>query len=127
MKKIILLTIASTMLGSLPVNASTIRGVLICATECNSEILGHQGHSDAYVGKIYYANATPENSSNNNECLNNAKTIEVHSNRMDDHSLKNCANALMGKYDGIKVDLEAFATEVGQEDAPFFDIRISDK
>ncbi|MGZ3808981.1 MAG: hypothetical protein ACXVCE_12920, partial [Bacteriovorax sp.] len=90
--------------------AETIRGVAICAAECNTESLQILNHDEAIVGKIYYAKATPENLSNTLLCISHAKTIQVTSNRLTDYSLSSCVDALVGKYYGKKVDLITDAT-----------------
>ena len=114
------------LVSSLPAMAKTVRGVTICAASCQTESLGIRSHSDAVVGKIYYAEASEENRTNTLYCLSNAKTVTVTSNRMGDESIKACASAMLGMYYGKKVDLRTSYAPKGEEDHPHFKISIVD-
>lgn len=106
MKKIILLAVLALNLTT--VMAEQIKGVYLCAAQCNSESLAMYPMGEASVGQIYYAEK-PE------DCVPSPKSIDIVSNRMTDDSLIACTEVLLNKYYGKKVDINT-ATERASED-----------
>ena len=96
-------------------SAEQLKGVTICAAECNSESLGVFPVGQALVGTIYYATATPETTNATGVCLSQSSKVSVISNRMTDESSVACVNALLGKYFGKVVDIDT-ETQRSEED-----------
>ena len=97
-------------------SAEQIKGVTICAAECNSESLGVYPVGQALVGTIYYAKATPETTRATGVCLSQSSKVSVVSNRMTDESSLACVDALLGKYFGKVVDIDT-ETQRSEEDS----------
>jgi hypothetical protein len=125
LKKMIIL--GTLVLNLTPVMADQIKGVAVCAARCNTESLEIFAHSEAYVGVVYYAEATAENLTNTNNCIAHAKTVDIISNRMTDESLQTCADVMLSKFYGKKVDIDT-ATERSADDADlgtYFSVKLS--
>lgn len=105
-----------------------LKNVAICSASCNDEMTGRRGHDLASIGVIYYADASnPENLSNSNECMSNAKEVEVFSNRLDERSVKNCAQAMIGTFYGKSVEIDTQYSPPGEEDTWFLSIKTPKK
>lgn len=105
-----------------------LKNVAICSVSCNDEMTGRRMHSLARIGTIYYADASnPGNLSNSNECMSNAKEVEVFSNRMDDRSVQNCAKAMIGTFYEKSVNIDTMYSPPGEEDTWFLSIKASAK
>lgn len=92
--------------GKKPLFGEVIRNVTICAAQCQSEILGHEGHDRSRVGSLFYSEAHPENRTNSNYCMSNAKEAYIISDRQSSDALEMCLQALSGRFFGQAVDID---------------------